>query len=196
MPEQHSHPASSTSPLIPGVTFLQPGWVMDAWQWAGMWKVPRRGAVRGFAGVGMGAEVLLQSAPPLQLPLSSAASGRPNLAFAIFGSTLSVEVENGTGSTHTQIRGIQGSCDLQALCKAISVSRMLSHSPAFPRCLNPTALLAWDGFLSLGQCDSAAAVPPSSPHEKALLMLQLVLQLHRGAKNGRMGWLPLYTIPL
>lgn len=98
--------------------------------------------------------------------------------------------------THTQSRGIQGSCDLQARCKDISVSRMLSHSLAFPRCLNPTALLACDGFLSLGQRDSAAAMPPSSPHEEALLMLQLVLQLHRGAKNDRIGWLPPYTIPL
>lgn len=96
---------------------------------------------------------------------------------------------------HAESRGIQGSRDLQAPCKAISVSRTLSRSPAFPRCLNPTALSAWDGFLGLGQRDSAAAVPPA-PREEALLVLQLVLQPHGGAEKGRMGWLPLCIIPL
>lgn len=69
------------------------------WGW-----YPEGGVIRGLAGVGMGAEVLLQSAPPLQQPLSSAASGRPNLAFAILGSAVSVEVGNGTGSTRREQR--------------------------------------------------------------------------------------------
>lgn len=42
----------------------------------------------------------------------------------------------------------------------------------------------WPGmdYSVLGQCDSAAAEPPS-PHEEAFLVLQLVLQPHGGA-----GW--------
>lgn len=50
---------------------------------------------------------------------------------------------------HTESRRIQSSHDLQALCKAISVSGMLSCSPAFPPYPNSTAVLAWDGLLSL-----------------------------------------------
>lgn len=43
MPEQRSYPASSPSPPIPGVPFPQPGWVTDAWEWAGMGMVARGG---------------------------------------------------------------------------------------------------------------------------------------------------------
>lgn len=67
------------------------------WRW-----YPEGGVIHEIAGMGMGAEVLLQSAPPLQQPLSSAASGRHNLAFAILGKAVSVEVGNSTGSTHRE----------------------------------------------------------------------------------------------
>lgn len=122
---------------------------MDIWQWARMGMVPREGLSVGLLVWGWVQRYccslfLLSSSLRAQLHLADP------IWHLLFWAALSQRRWGMAQGAHTENRRIQGSRDLQALCKAISVSGMLSRFPAFPRYPNSTAVLAWDGLLSLG----------------------------------------------